>query len=212
MHYRLFYILTLSLNILLAVTSCTSCGNGGRKGGEENPMVQLLDETPDEARLAVLDEVLDDVLRMTDPASGSKVTYKYLDAQAGGNIHGTLRVGDTFSILPQKQTGSISIAINVTELSGRWVYDQSQQRGIDFNAQGGMSSINSETICFREWKLLNGQLYLYYIDMQTVADDRHKYEVEEASIMYLDANRLNLLFRGDTYECVRPSTTPVMIR
>ena len=95
----------------------------------------------------------------------------------------------------------MKIAINVTELEGRWIYNQAEFRGIDFNNRGGMSSINTGDICFREWKLLNGRLYIYYVDAQTVADNRHKYEVEEAYIQLFNHDHLVLLFKGQTYDC-----------
>lgn len=216
MRYRILYT-ALSLVTLLAVCSCNSCSNDSKKGkgGGINPKVQQLDETPDEAILVKLEKITDDslyVYNVDDKSSDKSLeAFSYGVASANGTIHGSLKVGNNFSIFPKRSTKEVEIAINVTELQGRWIYNQQQHRGIDFNNGGGMSSINSEKICFREWKLLNGKFYVYYIDMQETADDRQKFQVEEAYIMHLDDKRLVLLFQGETYDCARPSSKPLML-
>lgn len=203
MYYKALYGLICPLVVLLVVTSCSSCGGNRRKAGTVNPMVRQLDETPDEAEYVRLDNITDDSLYVFSRTKKRNEAFAYRDAQANGRIHGTLKVGDNYSIFPENKARTVSIAINVTQLKGRWIYDAEEFRGIDFNDRGGMSSINTGDICFREWKLLNGKLYIYYVDVQTVADDRHKYEVEEAHIMLFDDSRLVLLFKGQTYECQR---------
>lgn len=201
MCYKTLCISVLALNILLVVTSCSSCGGNGRKAGTVNPKVQQLDETPDEAEYVNLKRITDDSLFVYSETKKRDKVFAYRDAMANGHIHGTLKVGDSYSLMAGPTADAISIAINVTQLKGRWIYDREEFRGIDFNDRGGMSSINTGDICFREWKLLNGQLYIYYVDVQTVADDRHKYEVDEAHILHFDNGRLVLLFKGQTYEC-----------
>lgn len=203
MYYRTFYVLVLALNILLVVSSCTSCGGNGRKAGTVNPMVRQLDETPDEAEYVRLDKVTDDSLFVFSITKKRNETFAYRNAKDNGHIHGTLKEGDVYSVFPERKTKTVSIVINVTQLKGRWVYDKEEFRAIDFNDRGGMSSINTGDICFREWKLLNGKLYIYYVDVQTVADDRHKYEVDEAHILLFENDRLVLLFKGQTYECLK---------
>ena len=127
-------------------------------------------------------------------------------------FHGTMKRGDTFSILPDNSSLTVTIAVNTTELKGRWFYDQQQHRGIDFNEGGGMSSINAENICFIEWKLLNGKMYIYYVDQQQLASDRHQYLVEEAYITALNTKELIIQFHGQRLKCLRPSNKPLLFK
>lgn len=217
MYRRLLYIipvLTLSLYLLAGCTGCSNSKKKG-KGAEEspiNPMVQQLDETPDEAFLARLDNFDRDSIYVTANGSRQKKAYAYAEALANGMFHGTMKRGDTFSILPDNSSLTVTIAVNTTELKGRWFYDQQQHRGIDFNEGGGMSSINAENICFREWKLLNGKMYIYYVDQQQLASDRHQYLVEEAYITALNTKELIIQFHGQRLKCLRPSNKPLLFK
>lgn len=211
MYRALLYITALTLTILLA--ACSSCSSNSKKnvqGGMKdiNPMVSELDNTPDEAIAGVLKNVTSDSIYVL--TAGKTLSYDFTHAKAEGTLHGTLKKGDKVSVFPDNKQKVALIIINTTELSGRWFYDQKQHRGIDFNEHGGMSSINSENNCFREWKLLNGKLYIYYVMMQDIADDRHRYSVEEAQITELSKNRLTLVLNGETYYCLRPSNKPIM--
>ncbi len=200
--------------LTLSLSSCfTSCGNK-KKSGEGgvkpiNERVQELDEEEDLAVLAVLNAYNQDSLYVQLKKNGQRRTYAYGEANDDGRIHGTLRKGDTYSILPQGK--DVKVAINATELSGRWEYDAQQHRGMAFNDRGGMSSINNEDICFREWKLLNGKFYIYTVGQQDIAKDRHQYDVEEADITKLTPDELIIQFRGERYQCHRPSRTPVKL-
>lgn len=156
-----------------------------------------------------LEKFTQDSLYVFSMTKNRNEAFGYADAKANGHIHGNLKIGDEYSIFPEGKTKTVCIAINVTEMNGRWIFDQQQHRGFDFNPQGGMSSINSNDICFRQWKLLNGKLYIYYVDIQQVADDRHQFEVEEANIMKLSDKELEFVFNGDTYYCKRPSKVPI---
>lgn len=217
MYRALLYIAAFSLSFLLA--GCSSCSNS-KKDSEErqaeqekavNPKVQQLDETPDEAFEALMDNFTKDSIYIRVTKTGERKSYDITHARAMGTLHGSIVKGDVYSIFPDNKQKAIQILINTTELRGRWFYNQQQHRGIDFNDGGGMSSINSERICFREWKLLNGKMYIYYVDMQDVASDRHQYNVEEANIQKLDSKKLTFTFLGTTYNCRRPSNKPIML-
>lgn len=200
MHSKFALGATIIIGILLAVTSC-----GGKKETEhkENPMVRQLDDTPDSALFVMLEDVEDDSIIVTNLETGDIEAYYYKGAKVRGKIKGSLTKGDRFSIFPNRKEQSISIAINATELSGRWFYDMQQHRGLKFEERGSLSSINTSTIAFREWKLLNGKLYIYYVDMQQVADDRHEFSVEEAQIKYLSKDELKFHFIGKDFDCKR---------
>lgn len=200
MHSRFFSSATIILVFFLAVTSC-----GGKKdtNSKENPMVRILDETPDSALFVMLEDVEKDSIIVTNLETGDLEAYYYKAAEAKGKIKGSLTVGDRLSIFPDTKQKSIKIAINATELSGQWFYDMQQHRGLKFEERGGLSSINTATIAFREWKLLNGKLYIYYVDMQQVAEDRHEFSVEEANIKFLSKDELKMQFMDKTFDCKR---------
>lgn len=212
--YRFVYIPVFLLTLLLA--SCTSCSDSKKKGiGEQkpvNPEVEKLDNTPDEAIFAHLDKYDNDSVYITLSGSRAKKSYCYHEAVTTGRFHGSMTVGDDYSFFPDNRNKSISIAINTTELSGRWIYDEKKFRGFDFNGKGGMSSINNDDLCFREWKLLNGKLYIYTVGVQDVAGDRHQYDVEEAEIYNLNKDNLTISFRGKQYTCHRPSSKPLLFK
>jgi hypothetical protein len=218
MYRKLLYVISVLSLCITLLASCTGCSNSNKKkavSGVEspvNPEVEKLDETPDEAILVKLDKFDMDSMYVSVAESGEKKAFFYREAKTQGLFHGSLKRGDTYSIFPDNSRKTATIVINTTELSGRWFYDQKQHRGIDFNEGGGMSSINSDKICFREWKLLNGKMYVYFVDMQQLASDRHQYQVEEAQIFFLSADKLAFKFHGQDYECSRPSDKPILIR
>ena len=221
MYRRLLYIIPLFALATVGcflLAACSGCSGGKKKphsGAVESPinrMVQELDETPDEAFLATLYNYERDSIYVTVRKTKRKAAFAYGEALSNGMLHGTIRKGDTYSILPDGKRKTVSIAVNTTELSGRWFYDLQQNRGVSFNEGGGMSSINAEEICFREWKLLNGRMYIYYVDMQQLASDRHQYLVEEAYITSLNAKELIIQFRGERMRCVRPAKKPLQYK
>lgn len=197
--------------LLVGCSSCSSDKKKDRKTELEgyNPLVEQLDETPDSAFLARLVDYTDDSVYVTSRYSSRRMAYAYADAKAVGKVQGTLEKGNWFSLFPDNRQKLVLAMINTTELSGKWEYDQKQHRGLSFNERGGMSSINPDKVCFREWKLLNGLLYIYYVDMQQKAGDRHQYRVEEANIANLSKDCVTLQVMGRTFECTRPSDKPL---
>ena len=95
-------------------------------------------------------------------------------------------------------------------LEGMWYYDLQEMRGIAFNAGGGMTSINTEEIAFKEWKILKGKIYFYYLEEQQLAHERRQFLVDEAQITNLTPDNLTFVFRGRTYDCQRPPKEPLM--
>lgn len=200
MNKRLSLYVTLVLSFILAFT-VSGCKD--EKKNKINPMVQELDETPDNALFVTLDKVANDSIYVTLEGTREKKVYGISEANAQGQIKGSLNVGDELSIYPQNKTKSILISINVTELKGQWFYDRHDHRGFKFGKRGSLSAINNKNISFREWKLLNGKLYLYYVDMQQESVDRHEDGVEEAEILHLSKETMQLRFRGAILNCVR---------
>ena len=96
------------------------------------------------------------------------------------------------------------------QLEGTWYYDLNEMRGISFNPGGGMTSINTGEIAFKEWKVLKGKIYFYYLEEQMLTHDRNQYLVEEAEITNLTPDNLTFVFLGKTYDCQRPPKKPLM--
>ena len=97
-----------------------------------------------------------------------------------------------------------------SQLEGMWYYDLDEMRGLSFNAGGGMSSINTGEIAFKEWKVAKGKIYFYYLEEQMLTHDRDQYLVEEAQITNLTPDNLTFVFLGKTYYCQRPPKKPLM--
>ena len=192
------FCIVLYIWILLIVASCSN-----KRDPNDNAKVYELDETPDTAMLVRLDDIEDDSLIVTPLDDYRKLAFGCSKAKASGQVKGSITVGDTLSIFPDNRSHEVLLTINVSELSGRWFYDMAQHRGLIFEANGGMSTINAATMAYKEWKLLNGKLYIYYVDMQQVADERHQYEVDEAKILHLDRENLELEFKNNHVKCQR---------
>ena len=113
-------------------------------------------------------------------------------------------------VVEEAQKDSAYFRSLCSQLEGMWYYDLEEMRGISFNAGGGMTSINTGEIAFKEWKVLDGKIFFYYLEEQQVAHDRSQYLVEEAQITDLTSNNLTFVFLGKTYYCQRPHKEPLM--
>jgi hypothetical protein len=192
---------TILISSLLVLCSCS----GGKKDSKINPTAEELEEIQDEAQLVVLQEIDGDsiIVQLCDNELEHPKAYSFSEAEADLQIKGSLTEGDTLSIFPDSKNRKVKICINVSELHGKWYYDMQQHRGMAFETTGGLTSINTDKICFREWKLLNGKLYLYYVNLQQESSDKQEYEVEEAEILNLSAEELQLNFLDSIYTCQR---------
>lgn len=168
-----------------------------------NPQVDVIDNIADESILVTIDDIRNDEIKVTESLTGKKFSLNYGQAELQDKIKGSLSVGAHFSILPDKSMENVVIAVNVDELSGRWIYDAAQHRGLVFEKKGGVSSINTGSISYREWKLKNGRLYIYFVTEEMVAPDRHEFLVEEAGIRVLEKDHLVFELDGKTYDCRR---------
>ena len=203
MHRIKHYSLLLLTVFLLALCSCNESKKKSYTPSPINPEVERIDNIPDSALYVKLTAVTADSITVRVSETRETKQYAYRYAKQCGQIKGSLTVGDDLTIFPEEQSHSIQIAINVSELDGRWFYDMAQHRGLKFETRGGLSSINTQQISFRQWKLLNAKLYIYYVDMQQVADDRHQFLVHEAEIKRLSKDKLVFVFLGKTYSCQR---------
>ena len=170
---------------------------------EVNPMVEELDNTENLAIRAELQEVRDDSLILRNAQTGERWVLGFVEADQAEQIKGSITEGDEYAMLPDLRRNAVKLAINLNELGGKWFYDMEQHRGLEFGLHGAVSSINTEDISFREWKLLNDKFYIYYLTLDMVSPDRHEYLVEPAEILALDKDNLKFRFLGRTYVCQR---------
>jgi len=202
----------LLLTALLLVVACT--GSGEKKGAtqsrermegeaEENPMVTQLEEHSQAAMLVTLVGQEGDSLVMKDSESGQELTLAFIEAHETGEFKGSVTNDCQYSIYVDMQSKTILAAINLTELGGQWFYDMKQHRGLEFDQRGTISSINVDDISFREWKLLSGKFYIYYLLPEMVAPEHNEFLVEQADIVALSKTQLTFCFRGKTYDCHR---------
>lgn len=205
---------------ILLFTSCSGCsGNWDNEGGQgtktqskqpvyenEAPVnheVEVVDAVQDIALLVRLGRINGDSIEVQDEGTREKYTFSIAEAKSKGMIKGSLSAGNRYSVFPNNRNKSVEIAINVDELEGKWFYDMSQHRGLIFEEHGGLSSINAAGISFREWKLLNGKLYIYYVTEDMVATNHNEYLVEEADLRTLSSDVLVFTLKGETYQCKR---------
>lgn len=211
MNRRLFYTITLFLLAILSVTICGCKGCSDGKPNYYNPRVVELDETPDSALYVQLDSVSHDSIYVRVSGQSKRKVYGINEAYADGKVKGSLNPGDMLSIFPDNKAKRILISINVTEMSGQWFYDMLDHRGFSFGPRGALSTINNVEISFREWKLLNGKLYLYFVPMQQASIEHVENQVEEAEIQSLSKDHLIMHFRGATLNC-RRQTKPLKFK
>ena len=205
-------LLCLAL-LVLAFAACTSRRDNAETAGTEpqrmegeaevNPMVEQLDREPDAAFRATLVEVDDDTLVLRVHETGKNIRLGHIEAEMGGQMKGSLTKGNEYSIFPDMANLSVTMAINISELRGQWFYDMQQHRGLTFEPHGAISSINTQDISFREWKLLNGKLFIYYLTLDMVSPNRNEYLVESAEIVSLSKDKLQFRFLGKNYNCQR---------
>ena len=203
------------LGIILLLLAATACTGGSRKEeaakepqrmegeAEVNPVVEQLDNQSDSTVMVTLKEQHDDSLVFEVRKTNEKLVLSTAKAQQTGQIKGSLTKGNDYALFPNTKEKSVETLINVSELKGQWFYDMQQHRGMKFEDRGGLSSINVEDISFREWKLLNGRLYIYYLTIDMLAPDRNEYLVEPAEIISLSKEHMTLYFRNKAYECQR---------
>lgn len=195
---RLIVIATLTAIVFGA------CRNSGKAPGDfERHTVAEEPEVVDSSLTVRIESVGEDSLGVTDLATGKRRSFCYGVAQMEGNVKGSLAVGDTVSVVPDKGSAHIRSLVNLSELMGQWFFDMNQRRGMKFGRNGALSSINMENFSFRDWLVQNGHLVIHYVDMQQRADSVKKYWVDHSEIVSLSRDELKLRFRDSLYQCRR---------
>lgn len=206
---RYFYCYIILCSMLgTMMLSCT-----GKKQNTDDSRHTVAEEQQvrDSSILVRLVSVRDDSIDVTYLDNRQNKTFCYGRAQMEGKVKGGLSTGDTLSILPNSQTQHVDAVINVSELVGKWFYDQAQHRGFQFGHGGALSSINMQNVSFRNWFVRNGELVIHYVDVQQVARHGQQYWIDNSSIERLDKDELVLRFRDTLYHC-RHLQAPVKFR
>jgi len=218
MTQRSYLTLALTTLLLVALTN-SSCNSKSNKKeatqevemrmvgeAEVNPEVEQLEQTPDDSFMATLQEVEDDTLVLRSHETGEIFTLGYRQATEEGKLKGSLTVGNDFNILCNLQQHTLKTGINVSNLEGQWFYDMQLHHGLTYDPKGAISSINADSIVFRQWKLLNGEFYLYYVKPEMIASNKNEYLLEKTEIKDLNNDHLQFIFLGKTYDCKRQRT------
>lgn len=187
------------------VVALASCGGKQKPKGatpHSQEIKQHIAEVRDSAVLVRLETVGDDSLTVVDNHTGKNLTLDYSRSLIDKSIKGSLTPKDTLSIVVAEGSQIRSI-VNVSELLGKWFYDTRQHRGFEFRYDGSMSAINNQDVCYTEWKVLNGTLFLYYLGIQQVATSADDYQVDTAQIVSLSRNEMDITFRGADLKCKR---------
>lgn len=195
----------LSISLLAVALIVASCGGNQKPKGvtpKSQEIKQRIAEVKDSAVLVRLETVADDSVTVVDNHTGNRTTLDYSRALIDKSIKGSLTPKDTLSIVVAEGRQIKSI-VNISELLGKWFYDMKQHRGFEFKYGGSMSAINNQLVCYTEWKVLNGTLFLYYLGMQQVATSRDDYQVDTAKIVSLSRDRMDITFRGASLKCKR---------
>ena len=150
---KVTYLLLASL--IVSMVACS--GKKKRVEKVEAP------EEPDSTIMVQLQKVTDDSITFLQIDAKRTRTLGYADARRSNSVHGTLAVGDTLAVVPMfKQKLALSV-VNVSELTGLWMFEGNSGTGMRLNADGAACDVGSSEVTLREWKLRNGHFILVYV-------------------------------------------------
>lgn len=200
----------VALMLTCMISSCSSCsGDKEHKGDAE---VAEITSKPNHSFNATLEYREGDSIIITRNDTGERDAMNITGAQMEGKVLGTLTEGSLLSILADDgDERKVQIAVNVSELEGQWFYDMQEHRGFKVEPTGAISPINNKHLCFRDWKIHNGNLIFYYVDMQQVAETKDEYHGDVATIQNLSKESMTLALH-DTMLVCRRQHEPVKIR
>lgn len=200
MHNLRLTVITVC-TLFLLVCSCNK-REGAHSSVEEAPRALVINEA-DSSIVGTLDAIDGDNITIKKERSDERLTFDYSPARNSGRVIGDLRKGDRYALTTDASGQSAATILNITQLSGLWLFDKDGERGVTFTAAGSLSSVNPEKYSYRSWKPYNGRLILYYIDVETVTKNSRDYLSDTTDVVTLTDDNLVYLFRGDAISCHR---------
>ena len=190
----------IECTLFLLVCSCS-----GQKGARsiEEIAKEIVIAQPDTSLYATLKGYKADSLLFQVERTDAETAVDCRDALQQGEFLGGVCEGNKYAIVLTPDTRQARRVVNLTELSGQWFYDESENRGFTFTTAGALSSINPDKFSFKKWKLHNGRLILYYINIDEVVRNSRDYHTDTTEIDRLSADELVFRFRDETLHCVR---------
>lgn len=185
---KVTYLLLASL--IVSMVACS--GKKKRVEKVEAP------EEPDSTIMVQLQKVTDDSITFLQIDAKRTRTLGYADARRSNSVHGTLTVGDTLAVVPMfKQKLALSV-VNVSELTGLWMFEGNSGTGMRLNADGAACDVGPSEVALREWKLRNGHFILVYVP----ADGSDYNEKSDTStIISLDKDHFSYTLNGNEKRC-----------
>lgn len=194
--------LLLLIGCTLSLFLCSCKGQKGARSVEEiTSSIHIVQ--PDTSLYGTLKAVTEDSLSFAAEYDNAPFSCTYNTAMDEGHIFGSLTKGHRYALLVDPSCQDARHLLNITELSGRWFYDEAPESGLSFTAAGALSSINTHDVSFRKWKYYNGHIILYYINIEDVVKDSRNYKSDTTAILSLSADALTFRFRGETHSCHR---------
>lgn len=198
MNRRLLFTIGCTLFLLL-------CSCNGQKGARsiEELTSSLHIEQPDTSLYGTLKAVTHDSLEFISEIDNDRFTCTYDAARDQNNILGSLTEGNRYALVIDPREKAAIKLLNLTELSGQWFYDNNPESGLNFTAAGALSSINNQDVNFRRWKYYNGQIIIFYTNIEEVTQDTRQYKADTTEILSLNADALSFRFLNETRTCHR---------
>lgn len=198
----------IGCTLTLALCSC----RGQREGRSVEEIAHNIVVSPIDTTLyCSLVAIKNDSLILRPEYEEDECSYAYLQALGEGNIKGELREGDNYSITVDKDLHRVLHMLNHSQLTGQWFYDIDEMQGMTFTAAGALSSINAKDFTFRKWKVLNGNLLLYYLTIEEDGSLSQEIHVDTTKVEGLSNELLEFNFRGHHY-CCRRLTKPIKVK
>lgn len=104
-----------------------------------------------------------DSICVTLLADSSKLTIGVADALGSRAMAGGLATGDTLAMMLTGDKRSLAAGVNMSQLVGLWLCDDGSGNGLRLAGDGAASTVGTERVTLRTWRIENGRLVITYI-------------------------------------------------
>lgn len=190
----------LTVASLLSILLFTSCNNKTENVKRDSKMAQskaIIE--PDSTILVSIEKIYDDTIKVSTINEQREYKFSVNEAKAEKNIFGSLTEGDTLAITAYRKNYVMTSSINITELTGLWMYGNAGQ-GFRLDKNGMVASINMENITLKNWIIKNNKLIFTYAISHDPSEKGYE-KNENIRINILSKERLNITIDGKDYDC-----------